>query len=373
MRGIILISIIVLMTALFGCGGGGGKSTLESGTPVEASSIDKPNETGSADDGKIATVEAVTSAEEYNTVGEFVAQEEISLSTKVGGTVLRVNVDVGDVVTDGDIIAQIDKEDYRLRLDSAKAQLNVAEAGLNSAKREFARKERLFREDPPAIPESAYELVKTQLEMAEAQFNSAKVAVQIAQKAMNDTDVKAEITGTVGKGKGTKVKGVVSERRIVAGEHAASGAVLLKMIIIQPIKMKFSVPERFAADISKGSPVSAKLRAFPERDFSGSVSLVNPTVDPATRTLLLEAEFANEEAIIKPGFFAECKLTLARTTTYYLVPNEALHISDGRTEVMVVPEGGGDPVAVQVTLVERLGSRSKLVGPLQGGMKVTLR
>jgi RND family efflux transporter MFP subunit len=373
MRGMILILTVVLMSALFGCGGGDGKSTLETGAPVKASSVVNSEEPESAGSENTATVEAVTSAEIYNTVGEFVAQEEISLSNKVGGTVLKVNMDVGDVVTEGDVIAQIDKEDYRLRLDSANAQLKVAEASLNSARREFARKEKLFREDPPAITESAYELVKTQLEMAEAQFNSAKVAVQIAEKALNDTDVKAEITGTVGKARGSKVKGVVSERRISAGEFAASGAVLLKIIIIQPIKMKFAVPERYAADISKGSPVSAKLRAFPELDFSGSVSRVNPTVDPATRTLPLEAEFANEEAVIKPGFFAECKLTLARTTTYYLVPNEALHISDGRTEVMVVPEGGGEPVPVQVTLVDRLGSKSELIGPLKGGWKVTLR
>lgn len=373
MRETILILTAAVILAFIGCGGQDGKSTLESGTKAEDAADDNKENTADADDGKLAVVREETTAEVYNTVGEFVPTEEISVSAQVGGKVFKMLVEVGDEVEDNDVVAEIDREDYELQLENAKAQLAVAEAGLNGARSEYQRKEQLYKEDPPAIPKSAFELVQTQLELAEAQYNAAQVAVSMAEKQLRDTAVRAALKEAVIGGGEQHIRGIVSMRKASAGEFVGPGQELVRIIVIRPIKMRFSVPERYATDITEGSSVKARLRAYPDRVFEGSVSRIDPTVDPATRTLSLEAEFENRDEALRPGFFAECDLELAGTRTYFLVPNEALHVNDGRTEVLVVPPEGGEPARVPVTLVERLGSVSRILGPLEAGRKVRLR
>ena len=371
MRTKILFSVSALVFTLAGCGSQDGAKILESEPKVEAATGREGGEEETNADNKYAIVREVQAARKYDTVGEFVPVEEISISTKVGGTVVKMHVDVGDVIRDGSMIAEIDKEDYKLQVDNAKAQQEVASASLENAKSEYNRKKQLFEEE--AIPESTFELVKTQLELAEARHKSAEVAVRMADKALRDTEVKAAIKGAVLGSETQNVKGLVSERKVSAGEFVGPGVVLVKIIIVQPIKMEFSVPERFAAAISEGSPVVARLRAYPEKRFEGKVTRINPTADTATRTLQLEAEFLNEEGILKPGFFTECETELASSETYYIVPNKAIHISDGRTEVLVLRNDDEEPEAVMVTLVERMGSNSKIIGPLEGGQRVRLR
>ena len=357
---IVAAALSLFVFLMGGCGQAENRITLDSGEAIAAASAESdPRPQQNSGQQEYAIVRALETSSVHKAVGSFVAKEEVNVSSNVGGTVTSLPVDVGDVVTTKTLIAQIDREDYEIRLESANAQVAVAEAGLNNARSEFERKKQLFEDG--AIPPSTFDLVKTQLELAEAQFNSAKVAVKAADKALRDTTVKPPVGG------------VVSRRLVSEGEFAGSGKTLVVISIVKPIKMQFSVPERFAAEIIKGSDVTARLRAYPERTFSGKITRISPTLDPLTRTLPLEAEFANGDGLLKPGFFAECDLQLSGSRTYYLVPNEALHVRDGSTELLVAPEGGGDPEPVAVTLIERLGDNSKIIGPLEDGQRVLLR
>jgi membrane fusion protein (multidrug efflux system) len=237
----------------------------------------------------------------------------------------------------------------------------VAEASLNNARSEYNRKKMLF--DDGAITQSAFDLVKTQLELAEAQLESAKVAVEMADKALRDTEVRAG------------VKGVVSARIASAGEFLAPGGDLIVISVVKPIKMKFSVPERLATEICEGDAVDARISAFPGRVFRGEVTLVSPTIDPATRTVPIEAQFSNDDGVLKPGFFAESTINLCSEKRFFVVPQTALFQVDSGYEVHLKTDDGFR--ALPVMLIETQGNNSMIAceneGDLQGGEQALLK
>jgi len=361
MRVTLPIAASALLVALAACGGGPEKTSLAQDPAGDSSTPAVEESTTVADQMDLAVVQALERTGKYEAIGSFVAKDEITISTKVGGTLRKIMVDTGDLVDSKTIIAQIDKEDFVLRVRNAEAQLAVSEASLDNARNEFERKKQLFEEE--AITQSAFDLVKTQLELAEAQAESARVAVEIAEKALRDTTVKA------------RVKGVVSARLASAGEYLKAGAALVVVSVVKPIEMRFSVPERLASSVCEGDAVTARLAAYPGRTFTGEVILVSPTVDPATRTVLIKAEFGNEDGALKPGFFADCTVTLCSDTAYFLVPEGALFETDRGHELHVKTDDGFAPVPV--VKVESRGTLAKIAcefdGTLSGGEQVLLK
>jgi membrane fusion protein (multidrug efflux system) len=356
-----IIPGLTLLAMLAACGGGSQTVTLDSGAKADTKPADNQPATDETGVGNLAVVREVQTNGEHKAIGSFFAKETVTISAKVGGTLLKMNVDVGDPVSERTLIAQVDQEDYQLGLRNAKAQLAVAQASLNNARGEYNRKKILF--DDGAITQSTFDLVKTQLELAEAQLDSAKVAVEMADKSLRDTEVRAG------------VKGIISERTASAGEFVGPGAELVVVSVVKPIKMKFSVPERLATEICEGDMVNARLAAFPGRIFQGEVKLVSPTIDPATRTVPIEAEFTNEDGALKPGFFADSTITLCSNKQFYLVPQTALFGADSGYEVHVKTSDSFK--AVPVILVEVQGNNSLIAceneGDLQSGEQVMLK
>ncbi len=362
-RKIVALAPGLALLALLAACGGDGADVVSLDSEVEAQSTPAGEQASSSETGmsRLAVVREVQASGEHKAIGSFQAKELVAISAKVGGTLLQMNVDVGDIVSERTLIAQVDPEDYELGRRNAKAQLAVAEANLNNARSEHNRKKILF--DDGAITQSAFDLIKTQLELAEAQLESAKVAVAIADKALRDTEVRAG------------VKGVVSRRMYSAGEFAGSGKALVEISIVKPIKMIFSVPERLATEICEGDIVSARLAAFPGRIFKGDVTLVSPTIDPTTRTVPIEAEFVNQDGVLKPGFFADCAVVLCTDKHFFVVPQEAMFEINGGYELHVKADDGFR--AVPVILIETQGSNSEIAceneGDLVGGEQVLLK
>jgi len=195
--------------------------------------------------------------------------------------------------------------------------------------------------------------------MAEAQVRSAEAAVAIAAEALEDTDVVAPLAG------------VISARPASAGEFVGAGDPLVVISVVNPIVLRFSVPERLAAEIAEGDEVNARLAAYPGRVFSGEVTLVSPTVDRQTRTVPIEAEFDNGDGMLRPGFFAESVVRLSGGQPTFLVPNGALFSTNGGLYLRVLEADRVRDVAV--ALVEQRGSSSLITGPLQGGERVELQ
>ena len=356
-----VFSCAVLALLLAGCGADGAKVTLadepSNDPPVQTvAETEEPSATTDYAESH-AVVNEVENSRFYHGVGSFEAYEQVSVSAKVGGTIISLPHDEGESVSADTIIARIDPEDFQLGLKNAKAQLGVAEANLSNARSEYQRKKKLYEDG--AIPESQFDQFKTGLELAEAQMQSAQVAVEIAQKALRDTVRKAG------------VRGVISKRFMEVGEYIASGDPLLEVSVLNPIKLLFSVPQRLAAEIAEGARVEATVSAYPGRSFTGMVTLVSPTLDARSRTVLVEAEFDNSDQLIKPGFFAECDVEISRQVKVFVVPEEALFEVNGNFEVRVRRNESVENVPVR--LIGRTDGTCEVTGELQVGDMVLQR
>lgn len=353
--GVVLLSLLTLV--LGSCGGGGTSAVpaAKASAPDETPATAAPNDENPA----VAEVRVVQADEVYTDFGTFVAHREVTISTKVAGTLETVNVEVGSQVDTKTVIAQLDRKDYELRHESAKAQLGVASAGYDSVLKEYNRKKQLFEEQ--AIPLGVFEAFESQLNVADAQVKSAEVAVKMADKALKDTTIKAG------------VKGVVSRKIAEAGEYVAGGNPVVVVSVIKPIKLIFNIPERLVGRLKKGAGVTARVEAFPGRAFEGKVILISPTVDIATRTVAVEAEFTNEDGLLKPGFSADCTVKLEGKMQAFLVPAEALFSAREGLELRVLVRGS-DAESVPVRLLGEQGGLRIVTGKsLNGGERVLLK
>lgn len=324
--------------------------------------------------------------------GTFVADEFSDVAPLSPGRVTATPVDVGSFVEKGQIIARLDDSEAQLRLSSARAGATQAEAAVRQAEARIGLYGGASF-DASAVPEvqasrSAYEsaqaevrlaaadarryanLVKTGdvsqsafesastreetararedaarrqyegavnaarqnyggVESANASLLAAKAQVGIAEKAVEDTIIRAPISG------------YVSARPIAVGEYVGNTATIATIIRAHPIKLELQVPEGNAGGLQAGMPVTAQVSAYIERSFEGRVNAVNPAIDANSRALTVEAIFDNPNLELKPGMFATARVLLPKKDQAVLVPRTAI-LTDPNTDssqVFVIENG----------------------------------
>ena len=317
----------------------------------------------------------------FEETGTFMADESSDVAPMVAGRVVSTPVNVGDHVTQGQVICELDHRDAQLRLDQARAQLQEATASLRQAQSRIGWSSGTF--DPNKVPEvaaaranyesaqaqaklaeadsqryanlvntgdvsrSAYERAHTQLETALAQANAArqqyeaaangarqsyevvstsqaslesvKAVLAQAEKALADTTIRAPF------------EGYVTARPIAAGEYVALTNKIATIVKIETLKLDLQTPEQRAAAAHLGDKVTVHVSAYPGRAFEGRVSAINQSVDPNSRVFILEAKFDNPERALKPGMFATARVQLPGGVQGLFVPKPAV-IRDKTTD-----------------------------------------
>jgi membrane fusion protein (multidrug efflux system) len=241
-------------------------------------------------------------------VGSFLPEDEVTISTEVEGIIKQRFVDEGDQVKRGDLLIKIDDEKFRLQVEETEASLREAEATLKNAKGSLSRMEQLLSEK--VVDQQRYDDTFTKFHLGKAMVENVRAKLKRYQRSLNDTEIVAPLDG------------VVSERMGSEGEYVKVGAELLKVVEINPLKLTFTLPEKFSGQVRMGQTVEVKAKAFPGEVFTGSVYFISPTVNLATRTLEVKAKVENKDYRLKPGFFVDVKL-----------------LTDVNEQAMVLPEG----------------------------------
>lgn len=324
--------------------------------------------------------------------GSFVADEGSDVAPLSPGRVVATPVDIGSFVEKGQIIARLDDSEAQLRLSSARASAAQAEAAVRQAEARIGLYGGASF-DPAVVPEvqasradyesaqaevrlaaadarryanlvktgdvsqSAYETASTKeetakaredaarrqyegavnaarqnyggVESANASLQAAKAQLGIAEKAVQDTIIRAPIAG------------YVSARPIAVGEYVGNTATIATILRAHPIKLELQVPESDAGGLHVGMPVTARVSAFDGRDFEGRISAVNPAVDANSRALTIEAKFDNPNLELKPGMFSTAHVLLPERERAVLVPRAAI-LADPNTnssQAFVIEEG----------------------------------
>lgn len=355
------------------------------------------------------------------TTGSFVAKEASDVAPNAAGRVVSTPVEVGDAVRKGQVVVKLDDSDVRLRLQQAQAQLEQAQAAVRQAQsklgiggsKEFeagavpesraahaayesALAQAKFAEadarrygdlvETGDVSQSNYQKYRTQAETAKAQANAAReqyegalnaarqgfqgvqtneaslsasrAQLALAQEALNDTVVRAPIDG------------FFSTRPVSPGEFVSTSSKVATIVQLQPIKLNLQLPQSNAGAIRVGMPVRASTSAFPDREFDGKITAINPAITPESRALTVEATFPNRDSSLKPGMFATARIVLPGTEKVVLVPAPAVQIEEdtNSSQVFVLDDGKARLKVVQAA--KRENGKVRIISGLSGGKKI---
>ena len=320
----------------------------------------------------------------FEASGSFAANEQTDVAPETSGKVLAVGVDMGSYVRRGQMIVRLDDADFRIKIQQAQAQLDQAKATLrqNEAKIGLRPGQKFNPENVPEVAAvtSALELAEKNLRRYEtlvesgdisraaydqqrsqrdqlreqrqaiihqAQQNYAGVAnaqgavdaaqttLALARRSLNYTVIKAPIGG------------YVSERNADIGEYVSPQQKVATIVNLNPLRVRIDIPEQAISRVHVGESVSVAVAAYTDRTFAGHIARISPNVSATSRTLTVEAEVQNPDAVLKPGQFATVRILLPQSEPAVLVPQRALRTISGATYVFIIKNGHAEQRLVQ--------------------------
>lgn len=263
--------------------------------PADVQQVSAAMSQTTATDGAAATATAVD-ANTLVATGEFVTPIRSELAPKIGGRVAKVYVDDGSVVRRGQPLFELESDYARLNVQAAQAGVASAKAALDEAGRDLQRKKELVAKD--SIPRATFDRSQATFDQAQAAYALASAQLALMRQQLSDSTVRSPIDG------------VIAEKRTEIGARLGDGAIAFIVVQTSPLKLRFSVPERFLGRIGKGDQVIARVDPYAGEMFQGTIKTLGGVIDPKTRTMFAEAEFANRDGRLRPGLFARVEVKL---------------------------------------------------------------
>lgn len=340
--------------------------------------------------------------------GTLAAQDQVAVAFKVAGRIDKLPVDLGDTVREGEVLASLDKTDFVLAVDQADAALQQARARLGLAPnqpddRVDINQTPLVQQGKAALEEArlnrdrAQQMLDERL-IAKADFDSANAIFQIADGRYQDsieeirnrqatlTQRKTELQLAKQRLADAElhapIEGAILAREGSVGQYVAPGTAVVTIVRMSPLRLQLPVPERAASGVRVGQSITLEVEND-SHTYSGIVSRLSPAIDPANRTLLVEAVIPNENGRLKPGSFVQASLVTQRGDEAVFVHASALVVFAGIEKVFLVNEGKsverlvrtGRRDAERIEIVEGVKPGERVVlkpGSLVGGVPVSI-
>ena len=318
------LTFIAIAAAMLVSCGSSDKSAEQAAT-VQAT---KPNV-------KIATVttEAVEQLEEFTTTVEAEVKNNIIPNSPL--RIERILVEVGDYVRKGQKLVQLDASN----LDQLKLQYENQLV-------DFKRVEELYKVGGTS----------------KAEYDNAKTQIEVSKRQL---DNRLENTVLV-----SPINGVVSARNYDNGDMYG-GTPILVVEQISPVKMKINIGESRYAQTNRGLDVKLNFATYGEQEFDGKISIVYPTIDPATHTFPVEITLANSDMKVRPGMYGKATVNFG-TTEHVVVPDAAVIKQAGSGDYYVYTYENGKVTHNKVQLGRRLDNRYELISGIEPGSQVVV-
>ncbi len=306
-RTLTLILIFTLSLAMFACREDETKAATETTASTSTTAPELPTDVQAVSTGitaSTATIATIATTGEtaqadtntYSATGEFVSPVRSELSPKLPGRVAKMYVDEGSRVRRGQPVLELESDYTRLNLQSANAEVARAKAAMDEAARDLERKKGLLAKD--SIPRATYDRSQAAYEQARAGYQAATAQAALLRQQVGDSTLRSPVDG------------IVAEKRTDVGARLGDGGVAFVVVQLAPLKLRFEVPERYLGRINAGDRVVATVDPYPNEKFEGTVRTVGGVIDPKTRTMFAEAEFANRDGRLRPGLFARVETKL---------------------------------------------------------------
>jgi membrane fusion protein (multidrug efflux system) len=274
-------------------------------------------------------------------VGTLYGNESVTLTAKVTEQVSAVYFEGGELVERGQVLAElIDAEQTAL--------LSEAEANLREAQLQLQRLVTLGQDIATAA----------EIDVARARVDAARARLEAIRSRVSDRSITAPFSGVVG------------FRRISVGALLTPGTVIAELDAIDPLKLDFTLPELFLAQIAEGDTIHGRSVAWPGLEFDGEVTRISSRVDPVSRAFQVRALLDNEQRRLRPGMLINVTLEIAEEPGI-IVPEQALVQVGDRSAVYVVDDGAIARRA-EVTLGRRLPGQVVLRDGVEPGERVVI-
>jgi cobalt-zinc-cadmium efflux system membrane fusion protein len=343
---------------------------------------------------RVDTVRRESMPRSVDVVGTLTPVDQVTISAETDGTVKRLHADLGDRVSAGGVVVELDREKQQYVYEQQQAALaralaqygatdaanlpevektpdvQRANADLVQATQGFERANELFGR--ALVSKQTLDDARATLESKRASYNGAvqgarnlrasikasEAGVKLAARQLRDTEIRAPFDGYV-------------EKRLVnPGELVKASTPVMSIVRLDPLKVTAEIPEKMVPWITTGRPVEIQVDAYPGRRFTGKVSRLSPAVNVSTRAFPFEALVPNADTALKPGTFARVHIESGKVDEVLTVPYAALQYRYGVNRAFVVQ---GDRLAMrELSVGERLGDRIEVVSGLNAGDRVAV-
>ena len=272
----------------------------------------------------------------YNSTGTLLPDEVVELSFETSGKIVRINFQEGTRVKKGDLLAKINDRPLQAQLQKLEAQKKLVE------EKEFRQRSLL---DKDAISQESYDQIVTELQTIQADIN-----LIIAR--ISETELRAPFDGILGL------------RNISEGGYTNPNVKIARLVKISPIKVEFSIPEKYANQVNIGYPVTFTVDGSNE-NYEAKVYAIDPQIEETTRSILIRAYYPNKNEELKTGRYTRVTLLLSRIDNAIAIPSEALIPEMEGETVFVYRNGRAQSVKVNTGL--RTESLIQIVDGLKFG------
>ena len=248
-------------------------------------------------------------------VGTLIAMRGTTLSAELTGTVREIGFENGSVVKKGQLMVRLDTT-------AEQAQLQSAQADLALAKQTLERNESLRKQE-----------VNTQAELESAQARDKQTSATVVnlRAIINKKIIRAPFDGRAG------------IRAVELGQVVSPGTPLVSLQTVSPIYAEFQLPQQALSAVKLGQKVTVKVDVFPDSSWEGTVTTINPEVDPATRNVRMRATVENADGRLNPGMFASVEVEAGKPSQTLVVPATSVIYAPFGDSVYLVEEQKDEP------------------------------
>ena len=312
---------------------------------------------------RVARSEARTAERSVMVTGSLLADETVTVSSEAVGRVAKINVDFGQNIRKGDVVAQLDTVESSLQVERARAALAqaLARIGLDPKQEDatpdstpMTRQAKAQMEDARTKFENAAKLVKsgdvsteryTEMEKAYrarlaayeaslddlrtqlAMVRSMRADVKLMEKRVRDATVVAPFDGAV------------TQKHVSVGQYIKENVPIVTLVKSWPLRLRAEIPESAVSQVKLGTELTFSTEAAPGAEFRATVRELNPALDSHSRTLTAEARLNTPDSRLKPGSFVQVKLISDAKFPVVAVPKEAVFTVAGLNKVFTITNG----------------------------------
>ena len=244
--------------------------------------------------------------------GPITVENQVDVTSQREGIVAALLADAGTAVRKGQLLARLDNRQLTADYDAAKAQLDSIDADLKNwdatvkvSQADLDRTEKMWAANlitKEQLDHDRFKLVANQYELDREQKNYQRQVNVL--KSLELELQKTEITAPF--------EGVVARRYIRDGQHVVMGDKLFWVTATSPLNVKFTLPEKYAAHVQRGTELQVVASSIPEELYSAKVISISPVVDPSSGTIDVTAQIAGQPGGLRPGMMANIKLQAAK-------------------------------------------------------------